>query len=121
MTYFPPSAVYCYSTTRGLTQKTDEREGGGWVGVGEEVRGQGQMSRSRREKHIAFHQPAEKEVIHNSVDTMRARMCVLGVRCHHAVTGRQVEERTKCHFLPDYLTAQDRIRDSGGVVAGENE
>lgn len=37
----------------------------------EEVRGQGQMSRSQREKHIAFHQPAEKEVIHNSVYTTR--------------------------------------------------
>ncbi len=64
------------------------------------VRGQGQRSRSRREKHIAFHQSAEKEVIHNSVDTMRPRMCVLGVRCCHAATGRQVKKRKKCHFPP---------------------
>lgn len=66
------------------------------VGGGErEVRGQGQMSRSQREKHIAFHQAAEEEVIHNSVDTIRPRMCALGVRCRHAATGRQVKTKRK--------------------------
>lgn len=99
----------------GLTQKTDETEGG----MGGEVRGQGQMSCSQREKHIAFHQPPEKEVIHNSVDTIWPWMCELGVRCHHAATGRQVKKKKKCHFSPDYLTAQERITDWGSMVKGE--
>lgn len=61
---FSESALYCYSTKRGSHKRLMRgREG-------EEVTGQGQMSRSQREKHIAFHQPAEKEVIHNSVDTI---------------------------------------------------
>lgn len=61
---FSESALYCYSTKRGSHKRLMRgREGEG-------VRGQGQMSRIQREKHIAFHQPAEKEVIHNSVDTI---------------------------------------------------
>lgn len=57
------------------------------------------MSCSQKEKHIAFHQPAEKEVIHNSVDTIQLWMYASGVRCDHAATSRQVK-RKKCHFLP---------------------
>lgn len=93
-----------------LMRRRQER--GGWGG------GQGQMSRSQKEKHIAFHQPAEKEVIHNSVDTIQPRMYALGVRCDHAATSRQVKKRKKCHFPPSYLTAQDRITDSGGHGGG---
>lgn len=77
------------------------------------------MSRSQKEKHIAFHQPAEKEVIHNSVDTIQPRMYASGARCDHAATSRQVKKRKKCHFPPSYLTAQDRITDSGGATVGE--
>lgn len=59
------------------------------------------MSCSQKEKHIAFHQPAEKEVIHNSVDTIQLWMCASGARCDHAATNRQVKKRKKCHFPPD--------------------
>lgn len=62
---FSEPALYCYSTKRGSHKRLmRRREGGGGV------RGQDQMSHSQREKHIAFHQPPEKEVIHNSVDTI---------------------------------------------------
>lgn len=79
-----------------------------------EVRGQGQMSWIQREKHIAFHQPAEKEVIHNSVDTIQPWM--LGVRCTHAATGRQVKKRKKYHFPPQLFNSSrenKRLRLSG--------
>lgn len=61
--FFEP-ALYGYSTTRGSHKRlmSGRQE--------EEVRGQGQPSRSQREKHIAFHQAAEKEVIRKSVDTI---------------------------------------------------
>lgn len=58
------------------------------------------MSCSQKEKHIAFHQPAEKKVIHNSVGTIQLWMCTSGVRCDHAATGRQVKRRKKRHFPP---------------------
>lgn len=82
------------------------------------------MSCSQKEKHIAFHQPAEKKVIHNSVDTIQLWMCTSGVRCDHAATGRQVKSRKKRHSPPSppgYLTAQDRITDSGGRGEGEGD
>lgn len=114
VTYFPSQP--CTAIPRRGTHTKDwwdtGRDGG-------EVRGQGQMSCSQREKHIAFHQPPEKEVIHNSVDTIWPWMCELGVRCHHAATGRQVKKKKKCHFSPDYLTAQERITDWGSMVKGE--
>lgn len=62
---FSDPALYCYSLKRGSHKRLMRRRE-----EAEEVRGQGQMSRSQREKHIAFHQPAEKEVIHKSVDTI---------------------------------------------------
>lgn len=93
---FPESVFSHYSMKRGSHKRLMRRrqERGGWGG------GQGQMSRSQKEKHIAFHQPAEKEVIHNSVDTIQPRMYASGVRCDHAATSRQVKKRKKCHFPP---------------------
>lgn len=93
---FPESVFSRYSMKRGSHKRLMRRrqERGGWGG------GQGQMSHSQKEKHIAFHQPAEKEVIHNSVDTIQPRMYALGVRCDHAATSRQVKKRKKCHFPP---------------------
>lgn len=79
------------------------------------------MSCSQKEKHIAFHQPAEKEVIHNSVDTIQPWMCVSGVRCDHAATSRQVKKRKKKPLPPSYLTAQKKITDSGGHGEGVGE
>lgn len=52
--------------TGGSHKKTDETEGRG--GRCERARERGQMSRRHGEKHTAFHQPPEKNVIHNSVD-----------------------------------------------------
>lgn len=64
--------LYCNSMNRGPHKRLMRMCEGWGIGVGLDVlvRGQGQMSRSQREKHIAFHQPAEEEVIHNSVDTI---------------------------------------------------
>lgn len=111
--FFTEPALHCSSMRRGshkrlMKGRERRREG---EEEGEEVRGQGQMSWIQREKHIAFHQAAEKEVIHNSVDTIWPWM--LGVRCSHAATGRQVKKRKKYHslFPPNYLTAQKRKRD----------
>lgn len=93
---FPESVFSHYSMKRGSHKRLMRRrqERGGWGG------GQGQVSRSQKEKHIAFHQPAEKEVIHNSVDTIQPRTYASGVRCDHAATSRQVKKRKKCHFPP---------------------
>lgn len=110
---FSESVLYHYSMKRGLHKRLMRRSGEG-RGAG----GQGQMSCGQKEKHIAFHQPAEKKVIHNSVDTIQLWMCTSGVRCDHAATGRQVKRRKKHHFPPGYLTAQDRITDSGGRGEG---
>lgn len=95
VTYFPGQP--CSAIAERKEADTKERWEGGEK---EDVRGQGQMSRSQREKHIAFHQLAEREVIHNSADTIWPWMCVWGVRSRHAVTGRQVKKRKKCHFPP---------------------
>lgn len=91
VTYFPGQP--CSAIAERKEADTKERWDGGEK---EDVKGQGQMSRSHREKHIAFHQLAEREVIHNSTDTIWPWMCVWGVRSRHAVTGRQVKKRKKC-------------------------
>lgn len=48
-------------------KKTNEMGMGGGVWQGERA---GSDEPQSKRKHVAFHQPAEKEVIHNSVDTM---------------------------------------------------
>lgn len=65
------------------------------------------MSRSQREKHVAFHQPAEKEVIHNSAVTS-SRASVLGVRRCRAATGGQVKKKETRRF-------PCRLSDSSGA------
>lgn len=85
----------------GLTQKTDGRDCGVCVCV-------------------CFHQPTEKEVIHKSVDTIQPWMCVLGARCHHVVSERQVRKRKTCLPVPTPPSAvsQLRIKDSGSMGGG---
>lgn len=72
---------------------------------------------------VCFHQPTEKEVIHKSVDTIQPRTCVLGARCHHVVSERQVRKRKTCLPVPTPPSAvsQLRIKDSGSMWPGGGE